>query len=158
MSTSPTPVTPPTYSSLSNPSTTPTTALVALMQQSLQQNSAMMTQFHSRPPPTSSPQPLSHYQYKPQRPSFPKFYGMTPTNSLFLANFATYKSEAFYSRFHDWMRTTPANTHLSFAISSDIIASLPSSVSSMFLNYARFASDRIAILYSLLTQLNPSSI
>ena len=51
----------------------------------------------------------------------------------------------------------PMNRDLSFAISSDMLASLPSSISSSFLNNARFASDGIAILSSLITHLNPSS-
>ena len=38
-----------------------------------------------------------------------------------------------------------------------MIASLPSSISSMFLNSARFSSDGIAMLSSLITHLNPSS-
>ena len=38
-----------------------------------------------------------------------------------------------------------------------MLASLPSSISSMFLNDARFASDGIAMLSSLITHLNPSS-
>ena len=55
------------------------------------------------------------------------------------------------------MCTTPASRKLSVAISSNILSSLPSSISSMFLNYARFASDRIAIIFLLLTHVNPSS-
>ena len=54
MSTSPTPETPPTHSSPSNQTVDPTTALITLMHQSLQQNAAMMVQIHScKPPPTS---------------------------------------------------------------------------------------------------------
>ena len=56
---------------------------------------------------------------------------------------------------HDWTQTTPTNRQLSVAISSDMMASLPSLISSMFINDARFASDGIAMLSSLLTQLNP---
>ena len=50
MSTSPTPAAPPKHSSLSNPMIEPTTALIALIQQFLQQNAAMMEQIHSHPP------------------------------------------------------------------------------------------------------------
>ena len=79
---------------------------------------------------------------------------MTP---LFLAQIATYNSEAFYAGMHDWMRTTPTSRKLSVAISSKILDSLPSSISLMFLNDTRFASDGIAKISLLLTDLNPSS-
>ena len=68
-----------------------------------------------------------------------------------------YKAKAFYTGVHDWTQTTPTTRHLSVAISLDILASLLSSISSMFLNEARFASDGITILSSLITHLNPSS-
>ena len=49
------------------------------------------------------------------------------------------------------------NRQLSVAISSDMLALLLSSIPLMFLNDARFASDRIAILSYLITRLNPYS-
>ena len=51
----------------------------------------------------------------------------------------------------------PMNRDLGLAISSDMLALLPSSISSIFLNNARFASDGIGMLSSLITHLNPSS-
>ena len=69
-----------------------------------------------------------------------------------------YTSEAYYAGFHDWTCTTPASRKLSVAISSDMMALLLSSISSMFLNDVRFASDRIAIISLLFAQLNSSSV
>ena len=46
---------------------------------------------------------------------------------------------------------------LSVGIISDVLALLPSSISSIFLNDTRFASDVIVMLSSLITHLNPSS-
>ena len=69
----------------------------------------------------------------------------------------TFKAKEFYSGVHDWTQTTQSSKHLSVTISVDTIASLLQSVSSMFLNDARFASDGIAILLHLLTHLKPSS-
>ena len=116
-----------------------------------------MAQLRYRPslPPAQKPLPL--YQYKPQRPPFPKWDGTPPTTPLFISQIATYKSEAYYARLHYWRPTTPASRQLSVVISSDIIDSLLSSISSMFLNGARFASDGIAMLSLFLTRLNPSS-
>ena len=157
MSTSPTPATPPTQSSPSNQRVDPTMALIALIHQSLQQNDTMMAQIHSRPSQTSALQPSSLYQYKPQRAPFPKLDDTPPTTPLFFAQVAMYKPEAFYARVHNWTCTTPESRQLGVAISSDILASLPSSISLMFLNDARFVSDGIAILSSLLNHLNLSS-
>ena len=72
MSISPTPATPPTHSSLSNQTVEPTTALIALMNQYLQQNAAIMAQLHSRPSPPPALQLLQLYQYKSHLPPFPK--------------------------------------------------------------------------------------
>ena len=47
--------------------------------------------------------------------------------------------------------------HLSVTISAEMLSYLPHTVSSIFLNDARFASDRIAMLLSLLAHLNLSS-
>ena len=116
----------------------------------------IIAQLNSRPshhPP--QPQSLS-YQVNPPRPPFPKCYGTPPTTTLFLAQIETYKAEAFYDGVHEWTQTKPTNRQLSVAISSDVLASLPSSISSMFLNDAIFVSDRITMLSSLLTRLNPS--
>ena len=49
------------------------------------------------------------------------------------------------------------NNHLSVAISTNILPWLPRAVSSMFLNKNRLASDGIAVIFHLLTHLNPSS-
>ena len=68
-----------------------------------------------------------------------------------------YEAEAFYSGVHDWTHTTPASRQLSVVISSDILDSLPSFNSSMFLNDERLLSDEIAMLSLLLTYLNLSS-
>ena len=75
----------------------------------------------------------------------------------FLSKFATYKSKSFYSGVHNWMQTTQASKHLSITISADMLASLPQSVSSMFLNNTIFVSDRIAMFSHLLSHLNSSS-
>ena len=90
-------------------------------------------------------------------PIFTKWDGTPPTNPLFPSQFATYKSETFYSGVHDWTRTSQANKHLSVAISAYILAYLHQSASSMFLNDTRFASDSTARISCLLTHLNPSS-
>ena len=66
-------------------------------------------------------------------------------------------AEAFYAGLHDWTQTTPTKIKLSVAISSDMLALLPSLISLMFLNDATFASDGIAMLPYLLTHLKPSS-
>ena len=58
---------------------------------------------------------------------------------------------------HNWTQTTPTNRQISVAISLDMLALLLSSISSMFLNDAKFASDGIAMMSSLLTHLNLSS-
>ena len=110
---------------------------------------------HQSPHPPQ-PQPLV-YQFKPQSPPFPKWDGTQPKNPLVLAQIETHKAEAFYAGVHDWMQTTPTNGQLSVATSSDMLASLPSSISLMLLNDAIFASDGITMLLSLLTHLNPSS-
>ena len=46
---------------------------------------------------------------------------------------------------------------ISVAISSNMLASLPALISSMFLNDARFASDDITMMSSLITHPNPFS-
>ena len=79
------------------------------------------------------------------------------TKPLFLAQVVTYKSKAYYAGVQDWTQMTTKTKHLSVAISSDTLFSLPHSVSSIFLNDARFASNGIDVMLSLLTHLNPSS-
>ena len=100
MSTSSAPTTPPPHVSLSNNTVDPTLSLIALMQQSLQQNVTMIAQlnYHSytHPPQTQ----LLFYQFKPQRPPFPKWDGTLPTTLLFLAQIETYMAEAFYTVVH----------------------------------------------------------
>ena len=157
ISTSTAPTTTPTHNSPSNQTVEPTTALVALMHQSLQQNFTMMVQLNSRPSPQPSQPPSPSYQYKPQLPPFPKWDGTPSISPLFLAQISTYKAEAFYAGVHDWTCTTLASQQLSVAISSDMLALLLSSISSMFLNDVRFVSDGIAIISLLLAHLNPSS-
>ena len=157
MSTSSAPTPPPAHGSLSNQTVDPTLALIAMIQQSFQKNATMIAQLNSCPSP-HPPKPQSLlYQFKPQHPPFPKWGGKLPTTPLFLAQRETYKAKAFYARVHDWTQTTPTNRQLRFAISSDMLASLPSSISSMFINGARLVSDGIAMLSSLITHLNPSS-
>ena len=68
-----------------------------------------------------------------------------------------YKSEAFYSGFHDWTHTTQASNNSIVAFSDDMLASIPLSVSLMLLNNARFESEGIAMLFHLLTHLKPYS-
>ena len=157
MSTSTAPTTPPTHGSPSNQTVYPTTELIALMHQSLQKNVTIIAQLNSRPSPQPAQQPLTSYQFKPHRPPFPECDGTPPTTSLFLSQIATYKAEDFYYGVHDWTHITPTNRQLSVAISSDMLDFLPSSISLMFQNDARFVSDGIAILSSLLTHLNPYS-
>ena len=127
------------------------------MQQSLQKNTTMIEQlnYHLSPHPPQ-PQSLS-YQFKTQHPPFQKWDGTPTTTPLFLAQIATHKSKAFYVGVKNWTQRTQTNRHISVSISSDIPDSLPSSIPLMFLNDARFTSDRIAILFSLLNHLNPSS-
>ena len=157
MSTSLAPITHPAHSYLSNQTVEHATALIALIHKSLQQNATMIAQFNSCPSP-HPPQPqLLSYQFKPQRPLFPKWEGTPPTTPLFLAHIETYKAKALYTRVHVWTQTTPTNRKLSVTISSDMLASLPSSILSMFLNDSRFASEGITMLSSLLTHINPSS-
>ena len=116
-----------------------------------------MAQIHSSPPLLSALQPLMSYLYKPQIPPFPKWDGTPPKTPIFLAHITTHKAEAFYAGVHDWTCTTLASQQISVAISSDVLASLLSSISSMFLYDARFASYGIAMLSFLLTHPNPSS-
>ena len=117
----------------------------------------MIAQLNSCLSPNQPQTQLLAYQFKPQRPLFPKWDGTLPTTPLFLAQIETYKAKAFYTSVHVWTQTTPTTRQLSVAISSDMIASLPSSISSMFLNDTRFVSDEITMLSLLITHLNPSS-
>ena len=124
MSTYLAPTTPPAHTSPPNQTVYPTTALIALMQKSLQQNATMTTQLNSCPSPhPTQPQPLS-YQFKPDPPPLTKWDSTPPTTPLFLAHIETYKSEAFYARVHDWTQKTPTNRQLSVAIFSEMLASL----------------------------------
>ena len=157
MSTLPTPATPPSHNSLSNAHVDLMTELIAIMYQTLQQNATMMAHMQIQPSHPSAPQPPTDPQYKPQCPPFPKWYGAPLTNPIFPAQVVTYKAEAFYSCVHIRMQTTQASKNLSVAISADMLALLPQSVSSMFLNDTSFASYRIAMISHLLTHLNPSS-
>ena len=156
MSTSSAATTPPAHGFPPN-TVEPTVKLVALMQQSLQKNATMLAQLNSRSSPNQPQTQSLAYQFKPQRPPFTKWDGTLPTAPLLLAQIETYKAKAFYARIHDWTQTIPTTRQLSVAISSDMLDSLPSSISSMFLNNARFASDRITILPLLITHLGPSS-
>ena len=133
------------------------TVIIALMHWTLQQNATLMAHMQTQPSPPLVQQTLTAPTYKPQRPPFPKWDGTPQTTHLFLAQFSTYKSKAFYSGVHNWTQTTQASKHLSVAISANILASIPREVSLMFLNDTRFASDRIAMLSRLLTRLNLSS-
>ena len=135
----------------------PTVQLIALIQQSLQQNATMLAQNNSCLSPNQPQTQLIAYQFKPRRPPFPKWEGKLSTTPLFLAQIETYKDEAFYVSIHDWTQTTPMTRQFSIAIISDMLASLLTPISSMFLNDARFASDGITMLSSLITLLNPYS-
>ena len=156
MSTSSAPTTPPAYDSPPN-TVDLTVQLIALMQQPLQKNLTMLAQLSYRSSPHQPQTQYLSYQFKPQRPPFPKCDSTLPTTSLLLAQIETYKAEAFYAGVQDWTQTTPMTRQLSIAISSDIMALLPSSISSMFLNDAKFVSYGIEILSSLITHPNPSS-
>ena len=90
-------------------------------------------------------------------PPFTKWYGTPTTKSLFLTKVFTYKSEAYYVGIQYWTQTTTDTKHLSVVISAIIFSSLPSAVSSVFLNDDMFVSNGIAMLSSFLTHLNPSS-
>ena len=125
MSTSMAPMTPPIHNSVSNQKVDPTTALIALIYQSLQQNATIMVQLNYRPSPQPSQQPSTSYQYKPQRLPFPKWDGTPPNTYLLLAQISMYKTETFYAGVHYWTRTTPASRQLSVAISSDMMSLLP---------------------------------
>ena len=109
MSTSPVPKTAPEHSSPSNQTVDPTTALIALMHQSLQQNATMIVQLNYLPSPQPAQQLLLSYQFKTQRPPFPKWDGTPPTTPLFLFQIATYKAKAFYAGVHAWTHNTPTN-------------------------------------------------
>ena len=85
--------------------------------------------------------------------------GRYATNDpLFIEQIARYKAEVFYARFQDWTCTTLEIRKLSLAIISNMMALLPSYISLMFPNDTILASDGIAMIYLLLTHLNPSSI
>ena len=116
-----------------------------------------MAQIHYCSSSPSALQPLMSCQYKPQIPPFPKWDVTSPTKPLFLAHITTYKSEAFYAGVRNWTCTTPASRQLSVAISSDILASLLSSISSILLNDTIFAPDGVAMISSFITHLNPYS-
>ena len=92
MSTSPTPETPPSHNSLSNAPVKPTTALIAMIQQTLQQNGTLIVHLQNQPSPTSVQQTPIAPTYKPQRLLFPKCYRTPPTTCLFFTNVPSYKS------------------------------------------------------------------
>ena len=91
-------------------------------------------------------------------PPFTKWYGTPTTKSLFLTKVFTYKSEAYYVGIQYWTQTKTATKHLSISIIVYVLSSLPCSVSSIFLNEAKFAFDGIDMLSYLITHLNPPSI
>ena len=78
-------------------------------------------------------------------------------DSLLLAQIETYNAKAFYAGIRNWTQMTPTTRKISVDITSDMLASLPSSISSMFLNDARFMSDGITMLSLLITHLDDSS-
>ena len=96
-----------------------TLALIALMQQPLKKNATMIAKLNSCLYPNPPQTQLLSYQFKPQRPPFPKWDGTLTTTPLLLAHIETYKAEAFYAGVHDWTQTTPTNRQLSVAISLD---------------------------------------
>ena len=99
----------------------------------------------------------SHTNSNLSTPPFPKWDRTLPTTLLFLAQIKTYKAKAFYTCIHDWTQTTPTTRQLSVAIRLNMLSLLPASISSMFLNDSRFASDGITMLPWLITHPNLSS-
>ena len=93
---------PQTHTSLSNKTVDFTTTLIALMHQSLQQNSIIIAQLYSHTSPQPLKQPSLSYQFRPQRPPFPKWDGTPPTTPLLIYQISTDKAEAFYAGVHDW--------------------------------------------------------
>ena len=156
MSTYSDPTTPPAHGSPLN-TVDPTVQLIALVQQLLHQNATILAQLNSRSSPNQPQTQSLAYQFKPQRPPFLKWEGTLPTTPIFPEKIETYKAEDLYAGVHDWIQTTLTTRHLSVAISLDILSSLPPSISSMLLNNARFVSDGITMISSLITHLNPSS-
>ena len=117
----------------------------------------MLAQINFRLSPKQPQTQLLAYHFKPQRPPFPKWEGTLPTTPLIPAQIETYKAEAFYASIHNWTQTKSTTRQISVSISSDMLASLPALILLMFLNDARFASEGITMLSSLITRLNPSS-
>ena len=157
MSTLPSPLTSPTNTLRLNSPANPTTALLALMHQMLQQNATTMTHFQEKYYSPSIPTTPIAPSYKIKCPPFPKWDGTPTTKPLFLAQFATYKLESYYSGMKYWKNTTPDNKHLNTATSADMLEYLPFSISSMFFNDTRFALYGISMILHLITRLNPSS-
>ena len=79
MSTSLAPTTPPTHNLPSNQTVEPTTALIALMNQSIQLNTTMIAQLNSCPSSQPDQQPSPPHQFKAQRPP-PSKMGQNTTN------------------------------------------------------------------------------
>ena len=156
MSTSLATTTPPTHNYPSNETVDPATTLIALMHQSLQQNSSMMTQLNYLVY-TTIPTTIDVVSIQTSAPPFPKWDGTPPTTPLLLAQMVTYKAKAFYAGKHHLTRTTPVSRQLSVKINFNMLVSHLSLISSIFLNDAKFGSNGIAKLYLLLTHLNPSS-
>ena len=77
----------------------PTVELIALMQQSLQKNATMIAYINSRSSPYQPQTQLLSYQFKPQRPPFPKWYGTLQTTPLLLEQIKMYKAEPFTPAF-----------------------------------------------------------
>ena len=84
MSTYLAPTTPPAHGSLSNQTVEPTLALIALMQQSIQENATIIAQLNSRLSPHQPQLQSLLYQLKTQCPPFTKWDGTLPTTPLFL--------------------------------------------------------------------------
>ena len=63
----------------------PTVQIIALMQQSLQQNATVLAKFNYHSSPHQPQTQSLAYQFKPQRSPFPKWYGTLSTTPLFLA-------------------------------------------------------------------------
>ena len=157
MSTPPTPATLTSHNSPTNASVDLTAAFISLVHQMIQTKATLMPHLQT----CYYLQLLQHttiaQEHKLHSLPFTKWYGTSHNTPLFFAQVATYKSEAFYSGVQDWTRTTPENKQLSIKIGANILAPLPRSVSSLFLNDIRFDSDGIAMFSHLLTHLNPSS-
>ena len=100
MSASLAPTTPPAHGSPPN-TVDPTVQLIVVMQKLLHQNATMLFQLNYCSSPNQPQTKSLAYQFKHQRPPFPKWDGTLPTTPLLLAQIEMYKAEAFYTGIQD---------------------------------------------------------